>query len=1025
MAELSRFEAAELLNLVPELLADKDFCGEIWSQAFERQRNSDPIERQTLDQVEHFDDILINELPDFESVDPLKPRIRGDHNDVVYRALDNLAAHMAEVLHQELEEILEYKIDERNKEVKVQDLNQYEQTDLVNEFPETYEARNIEQEYQEQWVEAEISQYKHMEAPNPPDLFSIDTPPPTVSGNPHMGHLYQFTIQDIIARYHRMKNDTVFFPFGYDDNGIASERLTERERGIRHEDISRQEFREMCREVCADYEAKFTEDVQSLGLSFDWSNTYKTNSSTVQRISQLSFLDLYEKDREYHERAPTIWCPECGTAISQVEQASQDRQTTSCTVQFDIIEYGDQVAARESGAEADVSVVTVRPELLSACVALFVNPADERSNYLAGGTAQVPLFEHEVPVIEDKRVDKNVGTGIAMCSTFAAPTDVEWYQAYNLELRSAIGESGSMTTVADEYEGMYVTDARAAVIEDLDTEGYLLESHEHEHAVQVHEHCDTEVEYLISEQWYIKLLDKKDEYIQAGRELNWFPEKMYTRYKYWIERLEWDWCISRQRDSGIPIPVWYCDGCGEPILAEREDLPVDPLLDDPPVEMCPDCGQTEMTPESDVLDTWATSSLTPLINAGWNWDPSTEEFTMERDNLYPFDLRPQVHDIISYWLFPTIVKCYEHTDQIPFNNILITGMILDENRRAMSKSKGNVIPLSELLSEFPIDAVRYWTAGANIGEDHPYSETEVIAGDRFIRKIWNASRLVEKLVPPHIFVPRFEDINQLSVDNLDEIDQWLLAKLDSLIEKVTKNLEDYEIAKARRKLRHFFWETFSDYYLQIAKRQSSAEDNRSAQYTLVTVHRTLIKLLSPYLPHVTEEIWQRLYAEEQEDFKSLHTMDWPVSRGFEADLRAGEKILDIIKSIRQYRHENSVEFSERVSEVHISTSIDGFRKAISAGANVAHLQTISEIPQDVEITEEISLDYAVVGPEYGSDVANIEQNLNDGDFELFDDHLRVGQFELNEDMYEVERSPVHRGNWTAIEKDDILILIKE
>ncbi|PSP59579.1 valine--tRNA ligase, partial [Halobacteriales archaeon QH_7_66_37] len=589
-----------------------------------------------------------------------------------------------------------------------------------------YDPEAIEPRWQETWVEEGTYAYGNGDADT---QYTIDTPPPTVSGNLHMGHLYQFTLQDFVARFHRMHDDAVYFPFGYDDNGIASERLTERELGINHGDFSRREFQEKCRDVCEDYERGFTEDVQSLAVSVDWNNTYKTIQPRVQRISQLSFLDLYEQGREYRQRAPTIWCPDCETAISQVEQEDQRKHTSFNDIAFEIVEYGDGSTPEGDAGPGETgdafTISTTRPELLPACVSVFVHPDDDENQHLVGGTARVPLFGQEVPIIEDDRVDLETGSGIVMCCTFGDQTDIEWYQAYDLDLRIAIDESGTMTDLADEYEGLSTAEAREAIIEDLDEAGYLLESRDHEHAVQVHERCEVEVEYLVTEQWYVEILDRTDEYLEAGRQMDWYPEKMFSRYEHWIDGLEWDWCISRQRDSGIPFPVWYCADCGEVILADRGRLPVEPIEDEPSVEACPECGCQAFEPETDVFDTWATSSLTPLINAGWDWDSETEEYTMEREQLYPFTLRPQGHDIISFWLFHTVVKCYEHTGEVPFENVMINGMVLDENREAMSKSKGNVIPPREVLAEFPVDAARYWAAGTSIGDDFPYREGDL------------------------------------------------------------------------------------------------------------------------------------------------------------------------------------------------------------------------------------------------------------------------------------------------------------
>jgi valyl-tRNA synthetase len=885
-----------------------------------------------------------------------------------------------------------------------------------------YDPSEIEPHWQDQWVTDGTYAYDE----DADTRFTIDTPPPTVSGNLHMGHLYQFTLQDFVARYRRMAEDTVYFPFGYDDNGIASERLTERELDIRHQEFERRAFQEKCRDVCDTYEAEFTEDVQSLAISVDWDNTYKTIAPDVQRVSQLSFLDLYEQGREYRQRAPTIWCPDCETAISQVEQEDEDKATTFNDIAFDL------VADSEGPITWDetFTISTTRPELLPACVSVFVHPDDDENQHLVGGTARVPLFGQEVPIIADERVDMATGSGVVMCCTFGDQNDIEWYQAHDLDLRLAIDESATMTDLAGDYEGMSTVEAREAIIEELDEEGYLLESRDHDHTVQVHERCGIEVEYLVTEQWYIEMLDKKAEYLEAGREMNWYPEKMFSRYEHWIEGLEWDWCISRQRDSGIPIPVWYCDDCGEPVMAEREALPVDPLSDDPPVDACPACGHDDLTPEEDVFDTWATSSLTPLVNAGWDWragesaetadsvEGDAGAFTMDNPELYPFDLRPQGHDIISFWLFHTVVKCYEHTSEVPFESVMVNGMVLDENREAMSKSKGNVIPPSEVLSNFPVDAARYWAAGTSIGDDFPYKEGDLEAGERLLQKLWNASRLVDQLTPAKA---------PAEPDELSGVDRWLLAELDATIDSVTQKFEDYAFSKARNELRTFFWNTFCDDYLEIAKQRLSDGSDSSTEYTLLTAHRTFLQLFAPFLPHITEELWERLYADtmDAQDADSIHTTDWPTAGGYDADLEAGETAMEVVSALRRYKTENGLPLNADLEHVEVYGHIAGFESAV---AEAMHVETLEVFEDDPDITTEISdidLDYSVVGPEFGSDVGAIDDGIESGDYEIVDGTLVVAdEFELDAELFDIEESRTYSGEGEMTETENAVVVVR-
>ncbi|SFR31829.1 valine--tRNA ligase [Halogeometricum limi] len=861
-----------------------------------------------------------------------------------------------------------------------------------------YDPETVESKWQDRWVDEDT--YAYAEGGVDPDTaFSIDSPPPTVSGSLHWGHAYGFTLQDFVARFERMRGENVFFPFGFDDNGIASERLTEEELDVRHQEYDRREFQQMCREVCEQYEAEFTEKMQQLGISIDWEQTYQTISPEVQRTSQLSFVELYDEGREYRQRAPAIWCPECETAISQVETEDDEQASHFHDIEFDVVE----------GEESFV-ISTTRPELLPACVAVFVHPDDDDNQHLVGEEARIPLFGQEVPIIEDERVDLETGSGIVMCCTFGDQTDIEWYQAHDLDLRIAIDESGTLTDVAGEYSGLSSEDARERIVSDLDDAGALLDKRAITHTVNVHERCGTSVEFLVKDQWYVELLDKTDEYLEAGRQMDWYPEKMFTRYKNWIEGLQWDWSISRQRSSGIPFPVWYCGECEHVVVAERESLPVDPLSDDPPVDACPECGHDEFVPEDDVFDTWATSSLTPLINAGWDWDSETEETVLDRPELYQFDLRPQGHDIISFWLFHTVVKCYEHTGEVPFDSVMINGMVLDENREKMSKSKGNVVSPDEVVSKYPVDAARYWAAGSAVGDDLPYSEKGLRAGEKLIRKLWNASKLVEGLTD--------DAPEEFDHADLRAIDRWLLAELDDQIETVTAKLENREFSKARDGLRSFFWHTFCDDYLEIAKGRARDGD-ASAKYTLQTAHRRFVKLFAPVLAHVTEELWREMYDEG-----SVHRAAWPEPLGLEADFAAGETAMAVVGALRKYKSDNQLSMNAELDRVQVWGSVQGFEDDISGVMHVEELETLDEEPQIESVVTGVDLDYSLVGPEFGAQVPDIEAALEDEAYDVVDGELHAAGVELAPEMFTIEEERKYVGEGEMLEAGDAVVIVQ-
>ncbi|MBU0761625.1 MAG: class I tRNA ligase family protein, partial [Candidatus Altiarchaeota archaeon] len=461
-----------------------------------------------------------------------------------------------------------------------------------------YVSAEAEPRWQKFWEDEGVYQFDPDSAA---EVYSIDTPPPTVSGKMHLGHAFSYSQQDFIVRYKRMRGFNVFYPFGTDDNGIPTERLVEKEKKVRARDMDRQEFVKLCLKTLEEeLRPKYISDWKRIGMSCDWRIFYTTINTHCQKISQKSFIDLYGAGREYRKDAPTMWCPECQTGISQVE--CQDKELDS---------YFNDIVFKVDGK--DLVIATTRPELLPACVAVFYHPQDERYIGYAGKKAKVPLFNFEVPLLPDERADPEKGTGVVMCCTFGDQTDMEWQKAHNLPIKEAITPNGKMTDLAGKYEGLKIVEARKEITKDLKEAGLLLSQKPIKHNVNVHERCGYEIEYLKSKQWFIKYLDLKDEMIEWGKQLNWYPEYMRHRFDHWVNGLQWDWLISRQRYFGVPFPVWYCGKCDEIILAREEDLPVDPLVDAPPVTSCPKCGHQKFTPEKDILDTWATSSLTPHL----------------------------------------------------------------------------------------------------------------------------------------------------------------------------------------------------------------------------------------------------------------------------------------------------------------------------------------------------------------------------------------------------------------------------
>ena len=462
-----------------------------------------------------------------------------------------------------------------------------------------YNASEKEEKWQNYWKENKIYKFEKKGK----SVYSIDTPPPTVNGKIHMGHIFSYTQTEMLARYKRLRGYNIFYPFGFDDNGLPSERLVEKEQGKRAHEIGREEFSKLCYETTDKYEANFQELFSKLGVSTDWDIHYKTVSPSTIKISQKSFLDLIEKGHCYHKESPALWCNECLTSIAQAELETKTIKTTFNYVNFETVEGHEKF-----------TIATTRPELLPAIVAVFVNPNDEKNKHLIGKKASIPVVNVEVPILGDEKVAVDKGTGVVMCCTFGDQTDIEWWKKYNLPLKNIFTNYGRIVDTVPTYGGLKIKEARKKIVEDLEQGGYIVKIEELEHEVQTHERCGKEVEYAVMKQWFIDIMNHKEDFIKIGNEIKWHPSYMHARYDEWVNNVAWDWCISRQRYFGVPFPVWYCKECGEPIFANMEDLPVNPLSTSPKCDSCPKCGCKEFIPDTDVMDTWATSSCTPLIN---------------------------------------------------------------------------------------------------------------------------------------------------------------------------------------------------------------------------------------------------------------------------------------------------------------------------------------------------------------------------------------------------------------------------
>jgi valyl-tRNA synthetase len=824
------------------------------------------------------------------------------------------------------------------------------------------------------------------------DVYSIDTPPPTVSGSLHVGHVFSFTHTDTIARFMRMQGRDVFYPMGWDDNGLPTERRVENYFGVRcdpslpydpdfepppqpgrHQHkipVSRPNFIELCIRLTAEDEQAFEELWRRLGLSVDWSCTYATIDERARRISQRGFLRLLARGEAYQAEAPTMWDVTFRTAVAQAEL--EDREVPAAWYRL--------AFPAPAGDGSAVEIETTRPELLAACVALVAHPDDERYRHRFGTTVRTPLFGVEIPVLAHPLADPGKGAGIAMICTFGDVTDVVWWRELRLPVRSVVTRDGRIQAdpppgVPDgeawrAVSGASLAQARAAVVEQLRVAGALVgEPRPMTHAVKFYERGDHPLEIVTSRQWFIRLLEHRDRLAARGRELRWHPPYMQARYQSWVQGLNSDWLVSRQRFFGVPVPLWYplkTDGTVDhdhPIAPGEDRLPIDPSTDVPDGFDPGQRGQPGgFVGDPDVMDTWATSSLTPQIAGGWEEDPELFE------RVFPMNLRPQAHEIIRTWLFYTVVRSELEFGCLPWSDVTISGWVIDPERKKMSKSKGNVVTPVHLLEQYGSDAVRYWAASGRPGTDTAFDEGQMRVGRRLAVKILNASKFVlSRLGPDPVGgaggpgVPPENDVTE-------PLDRAMLARLDAVVAEATAAFEGYDWARAMERTESFFW-TFCDDYLELVKWRAYGSVGEagaaSANRALTTALSTLLRLFAPFLPFVTEETWS--WWQEG----SIHRAPWPepgagVGAGDTADVgRALGLAGDALGAIRKAKSEARRSMRAPVARLVLSgppAELDVLRSVEGDLRNAGVVETIEYVPADAfSARVELAADEAAAG----------------------------------------------------------------
>ncbi|NQV91008.1 valine--tRNA ligase [Candidatus Woesearchaeota archaeon] len=776
------------------------------------------------------------------------------------------------------------------------------------ELPQRYNPKEAEAKWQKFWSDNDIFTY-HKD--DNKETYSVDTPPPTVSGTMHLGHAFSYTQQDIVVRYQRMKGKNVFFPFGTDDNGLPTEKFVEKEKKLLSRNMDRQEFIQIANDVIEIKKPEFIKSWQEIGMSADFKRSYSTINKHCQITSQASFIDLFNKGRIEKKESPVAWCVSCQTAIAQAEFESVEKGSHFNDIKF------------KSGNQ-DLIISTTRPELVPACVALFYHPKDERYKHLGGKKATVPVFNYEVPIIADESVEKDKGTGLMMVCTFGDKEDVEKWHKHHLDLRVVFEKWGKMNDLAGEFKGLSIKDGRKAILAKLEENGFLVNQKEITHATNVHERCKTPIEFMKTKQWYIKILDKKNELLEAGSKITWYPQHMKVRYDHWVENLNWDWCISRQRHFGIPIPVWQCESCQAFVIPKLDELPIDPTTSTTKNKCT--CGSSKLIGETDVLDTWATSSMTPEIARNW---AHKGEYDIEYINA-PMDLRPQAHDIIRTWLFYTLAKSYFHFGRIPWKNVAISGHAQDSAGRKMSKSMGNGIDPIEMIEKYSADALRFWAATSKLGDDLPFQEKDLLTGQKTATKIFNASKF--SLMHLKDFSPKTSQKSEVT----EIFDQWLLSKLQKIIKSATESFDKYEYSKVKSEVDIYFWQIFCDQYLEIVKDRLYKPELRgdlqrkSGQQALYTTLLSILKMLAPIVPHITEEVYQ-LYFKNWENKESIHISSWPVFNESLVNENAeitGDLGVDVINSIRKYKSENHVSMKEELQSIVLISEETNFKEMI-------------------------------------------------------------------------------------------------
>jgi valyl-tRNA synthetase len=847
-----------------------------------------------------------------------------------------------------------------------------------------YDWRESEPKWQAKWKEWEIYRF---DPSSGREVFSIDNPPRFASGTLHLGHAYGYTAIDFAARYKRLRGYNVFFPLCFDVNGTPVEVRVERVKGIKAADVPRQEFIRMCHEFAENYIGEMTRQFEMLGESMDPSIYYQTDAEYYRRLTQVSFVKMYDKGLVYKGHFPVNWCTRCGTALAESEVDYEHRMTKLNYIRFRDAETGEEV-----------SIATTRPELLCTCLLVAVHPDDESKSSLVGRELVTPVFDRRVKVVADPKVDPDFGTGIVMICSIGDKDDLEWIMKYGLSLERGIDESGLMTAVAGEFEGMTVVDARERVIEDMKIAGLLSKQEDTDQNVGTCWRCHTPIEFLKVPQWFIKTLEFKDRIHEMVDRIDWHPEFMKIRIRNWIDSLAWDWVVSRQRYFATAIPLWECEDCGHVLVAEEGECYVDPTVTPPRVDRCETCGGRYVG-SPDVFDTWMDSSISPLYNAFWERDP--EMFA----RLYPMTLRPQSHDIIRTWAFYTILREMLLVGEKPWEDVMIHGFIMAPDGRPMHTSAGNVIDPMPLLERYGGDAMRYYASTCSLGMDHAFKEQELVRGNRLAVKVWNVMRMVGSACESRPGRPAL----------MHPVDSWIMSRFGRLVREVESRNDEYQFDRSMALVQDFMWHEFADHYIELVKHRAYSDDDGGARYALYTVGLGLLKMISVFLPHVAEDAYQQSFKRLEEPV-SVHISGWPEAPPVDEEAeQKGESVKSVVAAARTWKSTKGISLNSEISRVEIvgpsaSEMMSGSEEDIRATVKAGVLEVRTEVSLKETIVR-IKPVHSRLGPEFKSDAKEICAMLSsmspddavtaDGVIQLLlGDGRRV---ELRPEHYELER----------------------